>query len=68
MVDFIKNECDCNGIPLQPYATTVDLMKLIEWAEQKDRQIEELRLMVDRLAFKDIYRYDMNELHINWKE
>ena len=65
MVDFFENECDYNGIP---YATKVNLHKLKEWADQKDRQIEELRLMVERLAFKDVCRYDMNELHIDWKE
>ena len=65
MADFLKNECFDNGIP---YAVTVDLEKLKEWADQKDRQIEELRLMVEHLAFKDVYRFDKQELHLDWKE
>lgn len=65
MVDFIKellienNTISC-GI-------TVDIPKLAEWAEQKDRQIQELREMVERLAFKDV-KNDKHELHLNWNE
>lgn len=65
MVDFFKNEYDDNGIS---YATTVNLCKLKEWAEQKDRQIQELRTMVEQLAFKDVSRWDMKELHLDWRE
>lgn len=64
MIDFFENECDYNGIP---YATKINLRKLKEWADQKDRQIEELRLMVERLAFKDVIN-DRGELHLDWKE
>ena len=64
MIDFIREINYSDGTS----SHSIDVQKLKEWADQKDRQIEELRLMVDRLAFKDVYRYDMNELHIDWKE
>lgn len=45
----------------------LDLQKLKMWVNQKDRQIEELRAMVEHLAFKDV-RNDNEKLHLNWKE
>ena len=65
MVDFIKELCmRDNDIA---YGITVDIPKLAEWAEQKDRQIQELREMVEHLAFKDV-KNDKHELHLNWNE
>lgn len=65
MADFIKELCmEKNNIA---YGITVDIPKLAEWAEQKDRQIQELREMVERLAFKDVIN-DKHELHLDWKE
>lgn len=65
MVDFIKELFKENGTIY--CGITVDIPKLVEWAEQKDRQIQELREMVERLAFKDV-KNDKHELHLNWNE
>jgi uncharacterized protein YtpQ (UPF0354 family) len=65
MADFIKElRMEKDDIA---YGITVDIPKLAEWAEQKDRQIQELREMVERLAFKDV-KNDKHELHLGWNE
>lgn len=65
MVDFIKElRMSNNDIA---YEITVDIPKLAEWAEQKDRQIQELCEMMEHLAFKDV-KNDKHELHLNWNE
>lgn len=65
MVDFIKELRMRDNDTA--YGITVDIPKLAEWAEQKDRQIQELREMVEHLAFKDV-KNDKHELHLNWNE
>lgn len=65
MVDFIK-ELRMRDDDIA-YGITVDIPKLAEWAEQKDRQIQELREKVEHLAFKDVNN-DKHELHLNWNE
>ena len=64
MADIYKPVFTNNGVPI---GEQLDWYKFKEWVDQKDRQIEELRSMVECLAFKDV-RNDNQELHLNWKE
>lgn len=64
MADIYKPVFTDNGVPI---GEQLDWHKFKAWVEQKDRQIEELRTMVEHLAFKDV-RNNNQELHLNWKE
>lgn len=64
MTDIYKPVFTDNGVPI---GEQLDWHKFKEWVDQKDRQIEELRAMVEHLAFKDV-RNDNEKLHLNWKE
>ena len=64
MADIYKTIYTDNGMPI---GEELDWRKFKEWVEQKDRQIAELRMMVEQLALKDV-RNDYGELHLNWKE
>ena len=64
MADIYKPITTDNGTPI---GEQLDQHKFKEWVDQKDRQMEELRAMVEHLAFKDV-RNDNGKLHLNWKE
>ena len=64
MADIYKPITTNNGTPI---GEQLDWHKFKEWVDQKDRQIEELRAMVEHLAFKDV-RNDNEKLHLFWKE
>ena len=65
MIDFIREINYSDGTSNH----SINIQKLKEWAEKKDRQIEELKAMVERLAFKDIVNdKEIDNIHLNWKE
>lgn len=64
MADIYKTIYTNNGTPI---GEELDWHKFKQWVEQKDRQIAELRYVVEQLAFKDV-RNDYGELHLAWKE
>ena len=62
MADIYKPIFTDNGVPI---GEQLDWHKFKAWVEQKDRQIEELRTMVEHLAFKDVRNDDQELLYLS---